>query len=149
MTSPSRGFGLIEVMIAVLVLAIGMLGVASLQAVSLRNTQSSMDSSQAVFYTYAIIDAMRANRASAVIGGYDLADFACNPPAEVEEPANGNDLAKNDLHDWIESIQRNVNEGACAQVSRDGDVFIVSVRWDDSRGTEGDNARIVTTRAVL
>src|SRR3546814_14691706 len=63
-----RGTTRIEVLIAVLVLGIGMLGIASLQATSLRNSQSSLERSQAVIATYAIIDAMRANRNDALAG---------------------------------------------------------------------------------
>src|SRR3546814_2402887 len=67
-----RGTTLSEVLIAVLVLGIGMLGIASLQATSLRNSQSSLERSQAVIATYAIIDAMRANRNDALAGAYNI-----------------------------------------------------------------------------
>ena len=48
----SRGVGLIEVLIAVLVMGIGMLGIAALQATSLRNSQSSLERGNAVIQTY-------------------------------------------------------------------------------------------------
>jgi len=61
----SRGVSLLEVLIAVLILAIGLLGVAALQASALRNSQSSLERSQAVIYTYTILDSMRSNTANA------------------------------------------------------------------------------------
>ena len=58
-----RGAGLLEVLIAVLVMGIGLLGIAALQATALRNAQSSMERSQAVVQAYAILDSMRLCRA--------------------------------------------------------------------------------------
>src|SRR3546814_10441179 len=88
-----RGTTLIEVLIAVLVLGIGMLGIASLQATSLRNSQSSLERSQAVIATYAIIDAMRANRNDALAGAYNITN-TCTVPA-------GGTLVGNDLNAWL------------------------------------------------
>ena len=61
-----RGVGLIEVMVAVLILGVGLLGIAAMQTTALRNSQSSLERSQAVMQTYAILDAMRAKDAEAV-----------------------------------------------------------------------------------
>ena len=58
----SRGFTLVEVLVALVVLSIGLLGVAALQLTSLRSNHSSAMRSQATFLAYDIIDRMRANR---------------------------------------------------------------------------------------
>ena len=79
--SAARGVGLIEVLIAVLVMAIGLLGIAAMQATALRNSQSSLERSQAVIQSYGILDAMRANLDVARAGTYNTADFVCDPPA--------------------------------------------------------------------
>ncbi|MFL8092610.1 prepilin-type N-terminal cleavage/methylation domain-containing protein, partial [Xanthomonas vasicola] len=42
------GIGLIEVLISVVILGVGMLGIAAMQATALRNSQSSLERSQAV-----------------------------------------------------------------------------------------------------
>ena len=60
-----RGFTLLEVLIAVMLLAVGLLGLAGLQAVSLRNNHSAYLRSQATMLTYEIIDGMRTNRSAA------------------------------------------------------------------------------------
>jgi type IV pilus assembly protein PilV len=65
--------GLIEVLVAVLVLGIGLLGVAAMQATALRNSQSSLERSQGVMHVYTILDAMRANPQAARAGGYNMA----------------------------------------------------------------------------
>lgn len=54
-----RGATMIEVMVAVLILSVGLLGMAGLLGVSLRNTQSANYRSQAANLAYDIIDASR------------------------------------------------------------------------------------------
>ena len=57
----NRGFTLIEVMVAMVIFAIGMMGMASLQTVSLRTNYESNTRSQAVLLAYDMVDRMRAN----------------------------------------------------------------------------------------
>ena len=56
------GISLIEVMVSVLILSIGLLGIAAMQATALRNGQSSLERSQAVVQSYSILDTIRADR---------------------------------------------------------------------------------------
>ncbi len=132
-----RGVGLIEVLIAVLVLAVGLLGIAAMQATALRNSQSALERSIAVTQSYAILDAMRANQAVASIGGYDLA-MTCAVPA-------AGTLAQNDLHDWITGLQASLGAAACGAISCTDVQCRVDVQWDDSRGVGGSNSQTVTT----
>ncbi|WP_159016283.1 type IV pilus modification protein PilV [Cognatiluteimonas profundi] len=134
------GVGLIEVLIAVVILAFGMLGIAALQAASLRNSQSAMEHSQATVQTYAILDAMRANLAVARIGGYDLATMTCNAP-------DTGDLAANDLHNWITSLHSTLGDSACGQIACGSLACDIKVQWDDSRGTSA-NATDATNAAT-
>jgi type IV pilus assembly protein PilV len=146
--SPSnrRGFSLIEVMVAILVLAFGMLGVAAMQAVSLKNSQSSFERSQGVLETYAIVDAMRASRSLAIIGDYNLANWTCAPP-------DATSLATAELAGWINSLKANLSSTACGKIACSNAGCLVEVRWDDSRGTAipGQNMQeyIVQTRTAL
>lgn len=71
-----RGVSLIEVMVAVLVLSIGLLGMASLMGVSLRNTQSANYRTQAANLAYEYIDTARAYIA---IGGGDKLGYILQP----------------------------------------------------------------------
>src|SRR5664280_455779 len=57
----NSGFTLLEVLIAMLVLAVGLLGLAGLQATSLRNNQSAYNRSQATQLAYDLADRMRNN----------------------------------------------------------------------------------------
>lgn len=136
------GVGLIEVMVAVLILAVGLLGIAALQATALRNSQSSLERSQAVINTYSILDAMRANRDVARIGGYDLLQMTCNPP-------NKGSLAADDLHKWITDLQSAMGAAACGQIVCGNLSCKITVQWDGSRGTGGIETETLVTETRI
>lgn len=69
----NQGFSLIEVLVALLVLSIGLLGLAALQTTSLKYNTDSYFRTQATFSVYDIVDRMRANSTAAADGGaYDI-----------------------------------------------------------------------------
>lgn len=135
-----RGVGMIEVLVAVLVLAIGLLGIAAMQAAALRNSQSSLDRSTATVLAYSIFDAMRANANVARVGGYNIG-LTCNVPG-------GGDLAANDRAAWMTRVQQSLGDTACGQIQCAADQCTVTIRWDDSRGTGGNTTQtfVTTTR---
>jgi type IV pilus assembly protein PilV len=138
---------LLEVLIAVLVLAIGLLGVAALQATALRNSQSSLERNQAVIASYTILDAMRANRTSARAGNYALAR-TCAVPTLAGTPADV--LRDADQQDWIRDMQAVMGSSACGAIVHKGSgVYAITVEWDDSRGTGGSNAQQLTTMVQI
>ncbi len=55
------GFSLIELLVAVLVMGIGVLGVSALQMVSLQNNRMALERGEAVHLAYDIMDRIRAN----------------------------------------------------------------------------------------
>jgi type IV pilus assembly protein PilV len=130
-----QGVGLIEVLIAVLIMAIGLLGIAAMQATTLRNSQSSVERTQAVMQTYAILDAMRANLAAARNNSYNLA-MTCTPPA-------GGTLITNDQRFWLQTVQTSLGAGSCGQITCASNSCAITVQWDDSRGT-GDKSALTT-----
>lgn len=142
--SPRRvaGIGMIEVLIAIVILAFGLLGIAALQTTTLRSSQSSMQRSQATIQTYAILDAMRANREAARIGDYNLTTMTCKAP-------DRGSLAMNDLADWIGSLKRTLGESACAQVVCGSVECKISVQWDDARAEKvGSEQTLKTVETV-
>src|SRR3546814_17056885 len=62
--SRQRGVGMIEVLVSVLVLSVGLLGIALVQTRALANNNSSMGRSLATVATYSILEAIRADRAN-------------------------------------------------------------------------------------
>lgn len=94
-TGNQSGFTLIEVLVSLVILAIGLLGVAGLQNRSLSGNQGALYRSQAVLYANDIIERMRVNRVQSrqVPSPYSIA-LAATPSGTLAQPA----LA--DLQDW-------------------------------------------------
>ena len=77
-----RGYSLVEVLVAVLVMGIGVLGVSALQMVSLQNNRSALASGEAVQLAYDLMDRIRANPLGSVPGqAYDGLAIGDEPPA--------------------------------------------------------------------
>lgn len=75
-----RGFTLLEILVAIVVLSLGLLGLAGLQAASLRNNQSAYFRGIAAQQVYDMADRVRANLAGVATGSYD--NMGANTPAD-------------------------------------------------------------------
>jgi len=136
---PLAGFTLLEVLIAVLVLSVGLLGLAGLQATGLKTNHSAYMRSQAVSYGYDILDRMRANRLSALSGTYNIA-MGAGAPA-------GTSIAQTDLREWKTLITGQLPSGD-ASANVNGGLATVVVQWDDSRA-QGSNTATITIQTEL
>jgi type IV pilus assembly protein PilV len=131
--SPRRAAGmtLIEVLVAVLVLSIGLLGLAGLQTLSLRSNHSAYLRSQATVLAYDIVDRMRANRSNALDGAYNIG---------FTDPAPGNtDIPDRDLTTWKTAVAAVLpgGQGSVAIDAANATVTVI-VRWRDSRDENAD-----------
>lgn len=139
-----RGVGLVEVLIALLVLSFGMLGLAGLQMWSLRYNQSAMERGMAVVQTHSIVDAMRANRSAATTNQFDI-KFGVDVP-------KGNSFTLVALRTWRASLLDALGSGASGEIVCKGSVCTVSVSWSDSRAnakSQGSSMQTVTTVVQL
>lgn len=93
------GFSLIEVLVTLAILAIGLLGLAFLQAQGMQMSTSAYSRTQASLLVNDIIDRMRIN--SANVADYDTDGFTPNPGACSETAAPD---ADNDRHCWYQHI---------------------------------------------
>lgn len=124
-----NGFTLIEVLVAMLILAGGLLGLAFLHVVSLKNNQSAQYRTDATIESYSIVDRMRINREAALAGDYDIAIGSTPPTATT--------LAGSDIANWKATLDSLFADGD-GSIAIDGDgIVTIVVEWDDSRGTEG------------
>ncbi|AXK71484.1 type IV pilus modification protein PilV [Lysobacter sp. TY2-98] len=127
--SPGRqgGVGLIEVMVAILVLAIGLLGIAALQAITLRNTGSSASRTQAAIQIYSMMDIVRADRAN-------LATYNTN----IYTAGTGSGTAGT-MAGWLDGLKTTVAPDAKGLVTCTAATMTctVGVQWSDAR-TPGD-----------
>lgn len=146
------GVGLIEVMVAVLVLSIAFLGIAALQAMSLSTNNSAMARSMATISSYSIIDAMRADVGTARSGGYDTTVTADSCPA-----AASSTLVSGQIHQWCAQLGQNLGASKntsgkieCSATTADTADCTVTISFDDSRaGVGGKSDQTVVTRAML
>jgi type IV pilus assembly protein PilV len=137
------GFSMIEVLITLVILAFGLLGLAGLQSVGLKNTHSSQIRSEASILAYDIIDRMRSNCSKALGGDYDISLSATTPTSSSA-------IAGTDIIDWRNAIAGKLNSGTGA-VSVNAATFIatVTIQWDDSRATGGASNQQVVVTGVL
>jgi type IV pilus assembly protein PilV len=146
-----RGIGMIEVLIAVLIVSIGFLGMAALQAKALSTNNSAMARSMATVASYSILDAMRADLVNAGTGAYNGTVTASSCPAA------GSTLASSQLSAWcnqlglalgaVASTTGAVNCSAAGSTSVD---CVITIQFDDSRaGVGGSSTQQVVTRAGL
>lgn len=101
-----RGISLIESLVALLVLSIGMLGIAALYVSSLRASGSALFRTQAVNFAADMADRIRANPDAAVAYAAAATDNGCVRGATVGADCSPLQLAADDLFRWRDAIGR-------------------------------------------
>lgn len=148
--SRQQGVGLIEVLVALLVMTIGILGMMGLQTRALKFSQSTLQASQALLLAYEMTDRIRANKGNAasysVIYG-EAVSASNNCQSASCTPAQ---IALYDLAEWKTNLAESLPMGD-GQIVRDTTgarpFFTISVRYEDSRidtALEGGTASATT-----
>lgn len=127
-SNTQRGVSLIEVLITLLILSVGLIGLAGLQMVSIQANKSAYYRSQATLLAYDIADRMRANQVQANTDVYFL-----NYPASSTAHEVSGDQANKDLSAWLNTLAQTLPDGTAA-ISRDERLLSISIRWNDNRG---------------
>lgn len=143
------GFTLIEVLVSALVLSIGLIGIAGLQAASLTNNQGAFMRSQATTVAYDLADRMRSNVPGANAGFYVPGAAAANTACGTTTGCSTQQMAQNDIFEWNAAIATYMpmgqgfvcidstpNDGAdfsTPACDGAGTQFAVKVWWDDDR----------------
>lgn len=131
------GFTLIEVLIALVVFSLGILGVGAILVVMNKTSTSSYLRQGAVQYAYNIVDRMRANQSAAIAGNYDVALGTAPPaaPACLGAVCTPAQIATYDQSQWLTDLQTSLPAGtgsvARAPVGSSTSVTVV-INWDDS-----------------
>ncbi|MES2491528.1 MAG: type IV pilus modification protein PilV [Pseudomonadota bacterium] len=142
-----RGVGLVEVLVAVLVLAIGLLGIALMQTRALTGNNSTMARSMAVVASYSILESMRADRPNALAGSYNgtVSGDDCD--------AGDANFAQTQLTSWCADLAEKLGPTTATTgvIDCNGNgVCTVTITFDDSRiGAGGSSTQAVVTKAVL
>lgn len=110
------GFTMLEVLIAILVIAIGTLGMAGLQLVALKNTQGSHARSVAAQLANDIAERMRGNMNGVLANAYNRTSVAIDystpkPNCLTTTGCNFSDMAINDAYEWQQLILTQLPQG--------------------------------------
>ena len=136
-----KGFTLLEVMIAMVIFSIGLLGLAGLMAQSTSYNNSAQFRTQATFLAYDMLDRMRANPSEAANPTlrYNL-NFGSTAGTTTcfATTCSLTQLATADKGQWLTSVQTLLPNGD-GKVTHDissgtATIFIVEIRWDDPVG---------------
>lgn len=119
--APQSGFSLVEVLVAMFVVAMGILALAALLQTATRYSKMSELRSTATLLANDIADRIRANPVGGQLGdtGYDLTDQTFPtpaPPAHAacvsEAPCDPSGLARADLADWTARLRATLPKGS-------------------------------------
>lgn len=130
-TRPSQtqtGTSLIEVLVTLVLISVGLLGVAALQLTSLRNNQESYVRSQAAVLAADVLDRMRSNQTGFIAGNYDMANDATG----FDQAGTAGTAAATDVAAWQALINRLLpgSDGdAAGRIVRNGRIVTITIRW--------------------
>ncbi|MEM9404232.1 MAG: type IV pilus modification protein PilV [Pseudomonadota bacterium] len=141
------GFTLVEVLVSSLILALGLVGVAGLQALALKNNQSAYMRSQASALAYDLADRMRTNVSGAA--SYDPTAATLHVGCGTTAGCTVQQTAQNDIAEWNVALAANLpmgtgfvcidstpNDGTGTgdpQCDGTGSRHTVKIWWDDDR----------------
>lgn len=157
--SRQRGMSLLEVMIAVLVLAVGILGAASLQLSAIRYSASAGYSTQANLIASDLLDRMRASSASLAsyatsidgecTGSQGDADIGADIAADLAaEAVEAREIVARDLADFAEAVTCQLPRST-GTIVISGDRATVNVSWSEARAAAGEgDTRFVISSVV-
>lgn len=157
MTAPStisRGFSMIEVMVTIVVVAFGLLGLASLVMRGLQAGADSQNRTNAVKQTYDMADRMRANQPGVKAGSYNAitASTSCNTllaaitngtepivAPTTNKPSCSGTGVDYDTNCWHRDNIQQLPNGAGAVCKGSGNWYAIIVSWNENREANGNN----------
>jgi type IV pilus assembly protein PilV len=137
----ARGFTLLEVLIALVVLSIGLLGIAALQGVGLRTSHGAHLASQASLLAYDMADRIRANPQNFWAShDFTSADFSTDD-IDCSQPSPVTPLAVVDRWEWSCSIEDLLPQGTGTisgglVAGTDARRYIILIEWQDLQAGE-------------
>ncbi len=157
----SKGFTLLEVLIATVILAVGLLGISGLQVTGLRSNNSALMRSQATLLAYDMSDRMRSNAVGVAASNYNQPVVTANANCGTTTGCSAVAMAQNDMSVWSTNITNTLPTGAgivcvdstpgdgasstapaCDDV---GSGYAIKIWWQDSRNSAAALQRFSVT----
>jgi len=123
-----RGVSLIESMVALLVISIGLLGIASLQITAMQQNANALNHSQAVWAAYNMADRVRAN-ASEFASYADIDTSNAYSQDCLGASCSNVQMVTADAADWSEAVQ--TLPAGRGLITGDATELAITVLWDD------------------
>lgn len=159
----NSGFSLIEALVAFMIISVGMLGIASLQTISMKAGHTAITRTSAVFNVEDILDRMRANPsqiAAYVVGVAGMGtDGGCSDAASFGSPnvvataataCTPDVLAADDIYRWKRSLPKNSTASIAVTAPVAPAVLntvTVNIIWTE-RAVEGTNVATANNYTV-
>jgi type IV pilus assembly protein PilV len=141
-----RGLSMIEVLVALTIVAVGMLGLLGLQARALSVQADAFHRRQAAELVAQLAERVRANHLAFLAGRYTLSfDAAAAVPTTAPAcvaPCTSAQVAARDLDEWRIELRRRI-PGAAAYLQWDATSrrgLVVSVAWPEPHAAANDAA---------
>lgn len=123
------GFTMIEVLVALIILAIGLLGVAGVQTLAMKQTTNSHIRSQVSILAYDMVERIRANLEGAKAGEYNSISAAPTAPSCTScTPAQ---VAAQDANQWYSSLNDRIPGYTGASVALANGVATITINWTE------------------
>ncbi len=170
-----RGVGIIEVLIALLVVSIGVLGMAGLQLTGLQHSAGTFNRAKALMYAENMATRMRGNPPAvqrALFDNYNSASESCaaRPAPYCQASANGagasctvDELARFDMAivscgDWgsgeptqgvVNSLPNGTLDIACDDPCRPNSTYTVNVSWTEGQRITSDRDDVLVRQVQV
>lgn len=125
-----RGVSLIESMIALLVISVGLLGIAALQVTSMKQNSSAMHHSQAVWIAFNISERIRSNFGQFTAYGTPMIDTDTGYSQDCSGGCTAAQMITSDASDWTVEVQK-LPSGRGTIDSPIANQLRIRVMWDD------------------
>lgn len=123
----NKGFSMIEVLIAILIVSVGLVGLALLQNMALKYSQSTQYRTSAVNLSSSYFEQIRSNRAEITnyLGSFETSNTNCG--------VVGDEISSSSfINEWRCQLGQQLGAGATATVERNGTEISIRITWSDS-----------------
>lgn len=145
-----RGITMIEVLIALLIFAIGLLGVAGMQTLALKSTNNSNVRTLVNLHAFEIAERMRANMPGVEAGAYNsISSDSAGNAAQCSPGCSPQELAAFDGDQWVANLEEEVPSMTSASVDYADGVATITIEWTERGYADDTDEQSYTLRARI
>ena len=155
----NRGFSLLEALLGFLILSIGMLGIASLQAISLKAGKTSVYGSVAMMKVEELFESIRVNPSATALDAYAVAGAGAgtNNNCVGATICSGVELAQEDIYWWKKNLAAGLPGSTTTAITYTAAIppskmatMTINVKWDErDKNTGGSISKTYSTTARI